>query len=108
MECHYCGSTACKAAVTDDRNDCLHCSDQAIEEEAGVLAYENGEKLSPNASKEFKKGWLDAASHYGDQQRIIPDGAHHSGLMKDYGGMYNPNYKRCLSASGEQHPAPSL
>ena len=25
-------------------------------------------------------------------KRIIPDVAHHSGLMKDYGGRYNPNY----------------
>lgn len=24
--------------------------------------------------------------------RIIPDGAHHSGLSKDYGGRYNPDY----------------
>lgn len=26
------------------------------------------------------------------EPRIIPDGAHHSGLMKDYGGRYNPAY----------------
>ena len=25
-------------------------------------------------------------------KRVIPDGAHHSGLMKDYGGQYNPDY----------------
>lgn len=32
-------------------------------------------------------------------KRIIPDGAHHSGLMKDYGGAYNPNYQTELAAS---------
>jgi len=26
------------------------------------------------------------------QPRIIPDGAHYSGLIKDYGGRYNPDY----------------
>lgn len=31
------------------------------------------------------------------QPRIIPDGAHHSGLMKDYGGRYNPDFESELS-----------
>ncbi len=38
-------------------------------------------------------GAADAAATATKHTRIIPDGAHYSGLGKDYGGMYNPDYK---------------
>ena len=38
-------------------------------------------------------GAADAAATATKHTRIIPDGAHHSGLGKDYGGMYNPDYQ---------------
>ena len=66
MECYYCGSTACKAAVTDNRADCIHCSDSAIEYEQGVIAFEDGRNVPADASRDFRNGWVDAASHYGD------------------------------------------
>jgi len=34
------------------------------------------------------------------QPRIIPDGAHYSGLMKDYGGKYNPEHQCPVVVSG--------
>jgi len=65
MECYYCGSTACPAVATNERNDCLHCSDAAIEHETGVLLYENGSPApASNASPNLRKGWHDAAMHY--------------------------------------------
>lgn len=41
-------------------------------------------------------GAADAAATATKHTRIIPDGAHYSGLGKDYGGMYNPDYKSDL------------
>lgn len=38
-------------------------------------------------------GTADAAATATKHTRIIPDGAHYSGLGKDYGGMYNPDYE---------------
>lgn len=34
-------------------------------------------------------------------KRVIPDGAHHSGLMKDYGGQYNPEFSERHAEAAE-------
>ena len=68
MECYFCGSTQCPAVATNNRDDCLHCSDAAIEYEKGMIAYLDGEDYPQYPvvpSKAFENGWIDAANHYG-------------------------------------------
>lgn len=36
-----------------------------------------------------------------NDKRVIPDGAHHSGLMKDYGGRYNPEFSERHAEAAE-------
>lgn len=64
MECYFCGSTACPAIASNERSDCLHCSDKAIEQERGIIAYCDGKGCPDNESQAFREGWHDAHDAY--------------------------------------------
>ena len=71
-ECYFCGSTACPAIATDDRQDCRHCNDYAVDHEQGYVAYLDGKLYPTEASKAFEDGWCDAFTAYGPRPAHLP------------------------------------